>query len=53
MEQEKWVGGLSECCDAPCKEIGEGFTILICSECKEICNRKWDEEDDYPSGDDE
>lgn len=49
--KEKWVGGLSDCCDAPLKEIGEGFTILTCSECGDMCNKKWDEEDDFPDDD--
>ena len=47
-KDEKWVSGLSDCCDAPLKEVGQGLTILLCSECGQMCNKKWEEEDDFP-----
>jgi hypothetical protein len=51
---ERWVGGLSDCCDAPLKEIGEGITILTCSDCGQMCNKKYDpEEDDFPEDDED
>ena len=43
----KWHGGLSDCCNAPIKEYGEGLTIIVCSECEQMCNEKRDE-DDFP-----
>lgn len=46
-KDERWVSGLSDCCDAPLKEIGEGLTILTCSECGNMCNKKHDDEDDF------
>lgn len=43
---ESWYGGLSDCCDAPIKGMGQIITILVCSECEEMCNPKR-EVDDY------
>jgi len=46
-EKETWHGGISDCCEAPIKEVGDVLTILICSECKDMCNVKQDD-DDFP-----
>lgn len=47
---EKWVSGLSDCCNAPLKKVGNGITILLCSECGQMCNKKHEDdgEDDFP-----
>ncbi len=48
-KNEKWVSGLSDCCDAPLKEVGSGLTILLCSECGQMCNKKHEDDDeDFP-----
>ncbi len=49
-KDEVWVSGLSDCCDSPLKEIGQGFTILTCSECGQMCNKKMSDDDDFPEG---
>jgi hypothetical protein len=48
--KEKWVSGLSDCCDSPVKEIGSGITILTCSECGNMCNvtSELDDDDEFP-----
>jgi hypothetical protein len=49
MTKEKWVGGISDCCHAPLKEItGNILSVLICSECKEICNKRLDDDVEFP-----
>lgn len=35
---EKWADCLSDCCEAPIKEVGKGVTMLVCSDCNDICS---------------
>lgn len=49
---EKFVSGLSDCCEAPLKEVGSGLTILFCSDCGQMCNKKHEDKDDDDFPDD-